>query len=86
MSQNRYLRTVRQEAGVSMASVAQAIGITESAVSYIETGRSVPRVGTLYAYATAVGLESLADALRPIVEEMDHGGLHAGATGRRRAA
>ena len=86
MTETRYLRTERLKAGVSIAAVAAEIGITESAVSYIETGRSIPRVGTLYASAKAIGLESLADALAPVVAELEHGGLHANATGRRPAA
>lgn len=84
MSQPRYLRAARLEAGVSLADMAEAIGITESAVSYIETGRSVPRIGTLHAYAVKAGLTNLADALAPVLADLTHG--VANATGRRGAA
>lgn len=86
MSEPRYLRAARQAAGLSLAGVAEAIGLTESAVSYIETGRRIPRISTLHAYAKAVGLTDLARELEPLVAELEHGGVHANANSRREPA
>jgi transcriptional regulator with XRE-family HTH domain len=50
------LRRKREEAGVSARALAQQIGVSPSLVSQIETGKSNPSVGTLYALVSALGL------------------------------
>lgn len=46
------LRAARNERGVSLREVARRIGVSPSLVSQIETGKTQPSVGTLYALLT----------------------------------
>src|ERR671930_2295964 len=55
------LRAERERHGVSLRELARRLAISPSALSQIETGRSRPSVGTLYAIVTE--LEISLDAL-----------------------
>lgn len=62
------LRARREEQGASVRSLARAVGVSPSLVSQIETGKSNPSVGTLYALVSALGLsldELFADGEHP---------------------
>lgn len=50
------LRTQRALRGVGLRALARQIGISASAMSQIETGRSRPSVSTLYRITTALGM------------------------------
>ena len=50
------LREQRERRGLSLRKLAAELGISPSALSQIETGRSRPTVGTLYAITTELGL------------------------------
>jgi transcriptional regulator with XRE-family HTH domain len=50
------LRAERERRGVSLRKLAAEVGISASALSQIETGRSRPSVTTLYALVSALGL------------------------------
>ena len=50
------LRAERERHGLSLRELARRLGMSPSAVSQIETGRSRPSVGTLYAIVTELGL------------------------------
>jgi transcriptional regulator with XRE-family HTH domain len=50
------LRAEREAQGVSLRKLSKAVGISPSALSQIETGRSKPSVNTLYALVTELGL------------------------------
>jgi transcriptional regulator with XRE-family HTH domain len=50
------LREVRQGRGVSVRALARELGVSASAISQIETGKSQPSVSTLYAMTTALGI------------------------------
>jgi transcriptional regulator with XRE-family HTH domain len=50
------LRAERERRGVSLRQLARDVGISASALSQIETGRSRPSVTTLYALVSALGL------------------------------
>jgi transcriptional regulator with XRE-family HTH domain len=50
------LRAERERRGVSLRALARDVGISASALSQIETGRSRPSVTTLYALVSALGL------------------------------
>jgi len=50
------LRAERESHGVSLRELARRLAISPSALSQIETGRSRPSVGTLYAIVSEVGL------------------------------
>jgi transcriptional regulator with XRE-family HTH domain len=58
------LRQERQRRGVSQRELARRLGVSASLISQIETGRSKPSVGTLYAVVTELGmsLDRLFDA------------------------
>ncbi len=56
------LREARTEKRLSLRSVAQALGVTASLISQVETGKTQPSVSTLYALANHLGL-SLDDLL-----------------------
>jgi len=56
------LREARTEKRLSLRSVAQALGVSASLISQVETGKTQPSVSTLYALATHLGL-SLDDLL-----------------------
>ena len=49
------LRAERERQGVSLRSLAKRLAISPSALSQIETGRSRPSVGTLYAIVHELG-------------------------------
>jgi transcriptional regulator with XRE-family HTH domain len=50
------LRAERSSRGMSLRSLAKAVGISPSALSQIETGRSKPSVETLYALVSELGI------------------------------
>lgn len=50
------LRAQRERRGVGLRALAREIGISASAMSQIETGRSRPSVSTLYRITTALGM------------------------------
>ncbi|MEX2106222.1 MAG: helix-turn-helix domain-containing protein [Solirubrobacterales bacterium] len=50
------LRTAREQRGLSLREVARRLGISASALSQIETGKSRPSVKTLYAIVSELGL------------------------------
>jgi transcriptional regulator with XRE-family HTH domain len=50
------LRSERERRGLSLRELARRLSISPSALSQIETGRSRPSVGTLYAIVTELGI------------------------------
>ena len=76
------LRAERLRRGLSLRRLAAAVGVSASAISQIETGKSRPSVSTLYAMTTELGisLESLF-AAEPEAQlaagELELGGLEA---------
>jgi transcriptional regulator with XRE-family HTH domain len=52
----RRLRVERERRGLSLRGLAAQVGISPSALSQIETGKSRPSVSTLYAIVSALGL------------------------------
>ena len=60
-----HLRDARTERGLSLRSVAQALGVSASLLSQVETGKTQPSVATLYAIANH--LEVSLDELLGIV-------------------
>jgi transcriptional regulator with XRE-family HTH domain len=64
------LRAERERRGVSLRELARRVGISPSALSQIETGRSRPSVGTLYAIVSELelSLDELFGARRPAAE------------------
>jgi transcriptional regulator with XRE-family HTH domain len=52
----RRLRVRREERGLSLRELARRLGISPSAISQIETGKSRPSVSTLYAIVTELGM------------------------------
>ena len=61
----RWIRTRREDSNVSLREFARRIGISASAVSQIETGKSRPSVTTLYAVIDELGL-SVDDLFSPL--------------------
>ena len=58
------IKALRKRFGVTQRELAEAVGVTENAVSKWETGRSVPRMGTIERIATHYGI-----AIRSIVDD-----------------
>jgi transcriptional regulator with XRE-family HTH domain len=58
------LRAERVRAGLSLRELARRIGLTPSAISQFETGKSRPSVGTLFEIVELLGV-SLDDMLKP---------------------
>ena len=52
----RRLRARRETQQISLRELARRLGISPSAISQIETGKSLPSVGTLYAIVTELGM------------------------------
>lgn len=50
------LREARLERGMSLRSVAQALGVSASLISQVETGKTQPSVSTLWALVTHLGI------------------------------
>lgn len=50
------LRAARLERGLSLRSVAQALGVSASLISQVETGKTQPSVSTLYAMVSHLGV------------------------------
>ncbi len=50
------LRDARTQRGLSLRSVAQALGVSASLISQVETGKTQPSVSTLYAIAQHLGV------------------------------
>jgi transcriptional regulator with XRE-family HTH domain len=70
------LRAERERHGLSLRELARRLAISPSALSQIETGRSRPSVGTLYAIVTELGL-----SLDGLFGSARAGDAGAGATG-----
>lgn len=51
-----HLRDARTGRGLSLRSVAQALGVSASLLSQVETGKTQPSVATLYAIASYLGV------------------------------
>jgi transcriptional regulator with XRE-family HTH domain len=51
----RSLAHLREQAGLSPERLAEQAGLSRSAVRLIESGRSAPSIGTVYALALALG-------------------------------
>ncbi|MFV0407922.1 MAG: helix-turn-helix domain-containing protein [Propioniciclava sp.] len=66
----RELRKVRESKKLSLRSVASAVGVSPSLLSQVETGKTQPSVGTLYALVNHLGLS---------LDALLHGGDSAGA-------
>jgi transcriptional regulator with XRE-family HTH domain len=58
------LRRARLAAGVSVREMARRVGLSASFVSQVELGRTKPSVGTLYSFATELGVPL--DELMPV--------------------
>ncbi len=52
----RRLRAHRQRTNISLRELARRLGISPSAISQIETGKSLPSVSTLYAIVSELGM------------------------------
>jgi transcriptional regulator with XRE-family HTH domain len=52
----RRLRSRREQGGISLRELARRLGISPSAISQIETGKSRPSVSTLYAIVSELGM------------------------------
>lgn len=50
------LRMARMQKGLSLRSVASALGVSASLISQVETGKTQPSVSTLYAMVTYLGI------------------------------
>jgi transcriptional regulator with XRE-family HTH domain len=50
------LRIARMQQGMSLRSVASALGVSASLISQVETGKTQPSVSTLYALVTHLGI------------------------------
>ena len=50
------LRQARTKRGLSLRSVAQALGVSASLISQVEIGKTQPSVSTLYALASHLGV------------------------------
>ncbi len=50
------LRAARMQRGMSLRSVASALGVSASLISQVETGKTQPSVSTLYAIVTHLGV------------------------------
>ena len=50
------LRGARMQRGLSLRSVAQALGVSASLISQVETGKTQPSVSTLYALVNHLGV------------------------------
>jgi transcriptional regulator with XRE-family HTH domain len=61
------LRTHREQAGLSLRELARRLGVSPSAISQIETGKSRPSVSTLYSMVSELGmsLDELFGAAKP---------------------
>lgn len=53
----RAIRSVRLEIGVTQAELARRMGTTPAYISGLETGRTNPTIGQLWAVAEALGVE-----------------------------
>jgi transcriptional regulator with XRE-family HTH domain len=58
------LRAHREQRGLSLRELARRLGVSPSAISQIETGKSRPSVSTLYSIVTELGM-SLDDLFAP---------------------
>lgn len=52
----RRLREARVRQGMSLRSIAQAVGVSPSLISQVETGKTQPSVSTLYALVNQLGI------------------------------
>jgi transcriptional regulator with XRE-family HTH domain len=61
------IRRHRERRNMSLRELARRLGISASAISQIELGKSQPKLGTLYAVATELGLslDELFDLIEP---------------------
>ena len=66
------LRDARTQRGLSLRSVAQALGVSASLVSQVETGKTQPSVSTLYALDELLGI--VPTSARPTRTMFGHAG------------
>jgi transcriptional regulator with XRE-family HTH domain len=83
----RRIRTRREDSNLSLRELARRLGISASAVSQIETGKSRPSVNTLYAMIAELGLsvDDLFSPFGPAGVPPRPGGTPAGNSKRRPA-
>lgn len=65
------LRAARIAKGISLRSVATAVGVSASLISQVETGKTQPSVSTLYALVNHLGMsfdDLMADSHRPAAD------------------
>ena len=67
------LRGARMQRGLSLRSVAQALGVSASLISQVETGKTQPSVSTLYALVNHLGvsLDELLGVAPTVVPDVD---------------
>ncbi len=65
------LRAARLRLGLSLRSVAEALGVSASLISQVETGKTQPSVATLYALVNFLGIsiDELLEIARPAAAE-----------------
>lgn len=51
------IRQAREKAGMSQHELARALGISSTAISFWESGKTAPTVGNLYRLASILGVE-----------------------------
>lgn len=57
MTLGDYLRDVRHEKRITQDALARRIGLSQSALAYIENGRAMPRLDTILRLGGALGIE-----------------------------
>lgn len=69
------LRTAREGLGLSQAELAQAVGVTQGAITHIEVGRKRPSVDLLVRLGAALSIpadELVGDLLAGVAGEANH--------------
>jgi transcriptional regulator with XRE-family HTH domain len=77
------LREARVLRGMSLRSVAQAVGVSASLISQVETGKTQPSVSTLYALVNHLGvsMDELMGVTAPVAESGSPAATASGRTG-----
>lgn len=57
MTLGDYLRDARHEKRITQDALARRIGLSQSALAYIENGRAMPRLDTILRLGEALGIE-----------------------------
>ncbi|WP_157110341.1 helix-turn-helix domain-containing protein [Nocardia anaemiae] len=68
-----WIKALRLERGMTQKQLAQAVGLTNSALSMIESGKSTPRLGNFQQLCRALGLdgEAVTEAIRRFYRDVD---------------